>query len=270
MEYTFETAGQHFVQFLRDRHLAEGQSDGPSPLDGLWRVLLPTARPQQWVTAIQEMAALQLAHRLIVAGCQIAAAYHGSLDVAAERDIKQAILDTMIIDYQDVADLFVRLEPAIRAARREVSDGLRKAIEGFARREMSYCYLCGSDLDFVANAPTSFTVDHVWPRAYGGDSVEENLLPACRSCNERKDKTPSWAIYPVQALVAGFRLDDEGLARMPKEMRFAVQTFEAQRHAAEHDTSLRDAFLGLGRPALPSVADESVSVDVFNLVFQTA
>ena len=48
--------------------------------------------------------------------------------------------------------------------------------------------MCGSSLDFVNDNDNAFTCEHIWPRSYGGDSIEENLLPSCKSCNSNKKK----------------------------------------------------------------------------------
>lgn len=258
----YETNGQYLASFLRDHHLAEN----PAVWAQLGIALVPTGRAEDWVGAVREMTALHLTRRLVCAGVAIVSR-RGEFDVVAERDVQQLILDTMVIDYFVVGDVVARLEPAIRSARRTISPGVRKELKGFARREMPYCYLCGTDLTFDNPGPTEFTIDHVWPRAYGGDSEPENLLPACLSCNNRKDVTPSWAMYPVQALVAGYELDDADLAEVPKEMRLAVQSRAACERAAVVDISLKQAFVDLGRPAVPTVRDLSVSVDVFNLAF---
>ncbi len=258
----YETNGQHLATFLRDHHL--GGSGAAWTQMAI--ALVPTGRAEIWVDAVREMTALHLTRRLVCAGVVIVGR-RGEFDAVAERAVQQLVLDTMIVDYFVVGDLMRRLEPAIRSARRTISPTVRRELEGFTRREMPYCYLCGTDLTFDDAGPTSFTIDHVWPRAYGGDSEPENLLPACRSCNNRKGLTPSWSLYPVQALVAGFELEHSDIMEMPKEMRFAVQSRAAAAHAAATSVSLKEAFVNLGRPDLPTVIDISVSVDVFNLDF---
>ena len=130
---------------------------------------------------------------------------------------------------------------------------------------MPYCYLCGTDVDFSADDHQAFTLDHVWPRAYGGNSDYENLLGACRSCNEAKASEPSWAMYPIQAFVAGFDVQD--LDCMPKVMRFAIQARAAKQLAKRKRLSLRDAYIRLGRPSCPVVVSGGTAVDLFNLQF---
>ena len=130
---------------------------------------------------------------------------------------------------------------------------------------MPYCYLCGTEVDFSADDHQAFTLDHVWPRAHGGNSDFENLLGACRSCNKAKAGEPSWAMYPIQSFVAGFEVQD--LGDMPKVMRFAVQARAAKQLAKREGLSLRDAYLWLGRPGSPVVVSGVTAVDLFNLEF---
>lgn len=130
---------------------------------------------------------------------------------------------------------------------------------------MPWCYLCGVELDYDPTdlkAHDRFTLDHVWPQAYGGDSSEENLLPACAACNVRKAHTASWSLYPIQSLIVGTHQHE--LQLMPKEMRFAVRARAAQK-LTHSGLSLRESYLELGRPLTPLIVDTAQAVDVFNL-----
>ena len=46
------------------------------------------------------------------------------------------------------------------------------------------CYYCGRS---VENDKIKLTLDHIYPRALGGPTIPQNLVPACRSCNGRKE-----------------------------------------------------------------------------------
>lgn len=254
----YETNGQYLADYLLNHHLG-GQEQYWSELGS---ALLTSNRAADWVEAFQEMVSLQLARRLISAGDKLIGRYGGD---AAEVEIKQVIIDTMMVDYTLSGDIYQRLLPAIRSARQEISDSVRHTITAMARREMPYCYLCGTEVDFSANDHHAFTLDHVWPRAYGGNSDFDNLLGACRSCNEAKASEPSWAMYPIQSYVAGFEV--QNLERMPKRIRFAVQARAAKQLAQRDGSSLRDAYLKLGRPNRPVVVNEATAVDLFNLKF---
>ena len=254
----YETNGQYLARYLLDHHL-DGRGRHWS---GLGAALLASNRGADWVEAFQEMVSLQLARRLIAGGDKLIERHHLP---AAEAEIKQMIIDTMVVHYTSASDIYERLLPAIRSARQEISGSVRRYAEALARRQMPYCYLCGTEVDFSATGHQAFTLDHVWPRAYGGNSDIENLLGACRSCNEAKASKPSWAMYPIQSYVAGFDVHD--LEEMPKRMRFAVQARAAKRVAQRDGSSLRDAYLKLGRPNRPEVVNEATSVDLFNLKF---
>ena len=255
----YTTAGEDFVDFLAGRHI------GVHDWRHLATALVPTGRGDEWAEAIQDMAVLHLARRLIAGGASIVAS-STDWDLVVEREIKQMILDTMVVDYFKVGEIYARLEMAVAAARSSIPAGIRKQLRSECQRETPWCYLCGTDLDFgVTNSVREFTLDHVWPQAFGGNSDPENLLPACRSCNERKGHAASWTLYPVQSLVHGYRLSSEDVAALPKEMRFAVHSRTAIKEAKAAGSSLKEAFARLGRPDLPTIIDESVSVDVFNL-----
>lgn len=208
------------------------------------------------------MVSLQLTRRLISAG-QVLIDRHDL--PAAETEIKQAIIETMVVDYMLAGDVYERLLPAIRSASQPISDPVRRSVTSWAMREMPYCYLCGTEVDSSADGHRALTLDHVWPRAYGGNSDLENLLGACQSCNEAKADKPSWAMYPVQSYVAG--LGVQAIEYIPKVMRFAVQARAAKQLARDEDCSLRDAYLKLGRPDRPVVLNEATAVDLFNLEF---
>jgi hypothetical protein len=256
--HPYETNGQHLARYLLDHHL-DGRGRRWS---GLGPALLASDRGDDWVEAFQEMVSLQLARRLIAAGEKLIGR-HGL--AAAEVEIKQVIIDTMVVHFTSAGDVYERLFPAIQSARQTISNSVRQEIAALARREMPFCYLCGTDVDFSADGHQAFTLDHVWPRAYGGNSDFENLLGACRSCNEAKASEPSWAMYPIQSYVAGFEVQD--LEAMPKVMRFAVQARAAKQLAQREGRSLRDAYLRLGRPCNPVVLSEATAVDLFNLEF---
>lgn len=43
------------------------------------------------------------------------------------------------------------------------------------------CYYCGKEI-----APEKVTIDHLFPRDFGGITIPNNLEPACEECNEKK------------------------------------------------------------------------------------
>ncbi|MDP9228523.1 MAG: HNH endonuclease [Actinomycetota bacterium] len=81
--------------------------------------------------------------------------------------------ETMRIDRPEVIRLvsFVRVPRDVH--RRRIT---RKAV---LARDGWICQYCGSDRP-------GLTVDHVIPRSKGGESVWENIVASCASCNRRK------------------------------------------------------------------------------------
>ena len=254
----FETNGEHLASYLLNYHLSGAR---PEAWQGVETALSPTRRAAEWVQAIQEMTSLQLARRLIGAGSVLYAELGAE---AAERDVKQMIIDTMLVHYSAANDIHERLRPAIKSCQSTVSAGTRRSVTTLAAHEMPYCYLCGTELDFSSGTPSEFTIDHVWPRAYGGGSVEDNLLGACRTCNGIKADTPSWALYPIQSFFAGFRSTE--IAERPRTMPLAVRARQAAAFARASNLSLRDAYIRLGRPSRLDVRDADTAADFFNLV----
>lgn len=53
----------------------------------------------------------------------------------------------------------------------------------YGEHECYYCHKICND--------TKMTIDHVYPKKYGGVSVPENLRPACNECNTEKRKPES-------------------------------------------------------------------------------
>lgn len=75
-----------------------------------------------------------------------------------------------------------------------------KSIEHNAMRtERPYCYLCGIPLTKTRGAHDQFTIEHLWPLSLGGSTIEDNLLPACKNCNDSRQHFITWAWGPVQS-----------------------------------------------------------------------
>ncbi|WP_051935480.1 HNH endonuclease [Deinococcus sp. YIM 77859] len=60
------------------------------------------------------------------------------------------------------------------------------------RRDTFACQYCGAEADL--------TLDHVVPRSRGGRHTWENVVTACRACNQRKgNRTPDEAGMPLRS-----------------------------------------------------------------------
>ena len=79
-----------------------------------------------------------------------------------------------IFDFDGVDDATVRRE---RAKARD----LRKTRWWQQKTSSGKCYYCGKKVVFK-----NITMDHLVPIARGGRSTKDNLVPACKDCNNKK------------------------------------------------------------------------------------
>ncbi len=65
---------------------------------------------------------------------------------------------------------------------------------GVYRRDRGLCAYCGRPISFE-----DASMDHVVPQSLGGPSTWDNLVNACRRCNEKKaNRTPEQAGMPLR------------------------------------------------------------------------
>lgn len=82
--------------------------------------------------------------------------------------------------------LVIRLVYYVRIPRRLTLPLTRRTV--FAR-DQYVCQYCGVQL-----GRSELTIDHVIPRSQGGETTWENVVTACRRCNQRKgNRTPAQA-----------------------------------------------------------------------------
>lgn len=84
--------------------------------------------------------------------------------------------------------------------------------------EPRQCYLCDIPLTSHRGARDQFTTEHLWPLSLGGETVADNLLPACQDCNSKRKHFITWAWGPVQSTFHA-RSGDEA---PPGELRLSL------------------------------------------------
>ena len=58
------------------------------------------------------------------------------------------------------------------------------------------CYWCGNQMNYRDPYSKRYrTRDHLWPRSMGGTIIDDNIVMACRSCNERRGCSFGWVPY---------------------------------------------------------------------------
>ncbi|MFM7678374.1 MAG: HNH endonuclease [Roseiflexaceae bacterium] len=94
------------------------------------------------------------------------------------------------ISSQYVVPLVIRLTRYIRIPRNLRLPCSRR---GVIIRDRETCQYCGMQL-----GRNHLTIDHVIPRAHGGQTDWDNVVAACRDCNHRKGgRTPEQANMPL-------------------------------------------------------------------------
>ena len=59
--------------------------------------------------------------------------------------------------------------------------------------EWGCCAYCGTTHD--KGVKIHLTIDHVKPKAFGGDRFRKNLVPACHPCNQAKGSSRDWMAW---------------------------------------------------------------------------
>lgn len=140
----------------------------------------------------------------------------------------------------------------------------------FTRRIHNCCF-CGKPLTADAQSVVKdadgnkATLEHVWPTSLGGDSIPENLVPACGSCNKEKRDLFTWEqgsihdfIYPID-----FHLSDF-LPRLPVAQRILLQRRAVTALAQRERITLKQALLRVGPYGDTKALDFGDTWDFFN------
>jgi 5-methylcytosine-specific restriction endonuclease McrA len=143
------------------------------------------------------------------------------------------------------ADAYRASNPTISRATRE------RVLRGLVEVR---CYLCGLTLDPDApdGDPLFLSLDHIWPASLGGDHLDDNLLPACRLCQVKKDDEPSWEWLNVHNHVWGSAPSAEATNRVERQTRIARHFHHATELASAQRHTLKVTFRQLGPMIFPS------------------
>ncbi len=136
------------------------------------------------------------------------------------------------------------------------------------RRQVS-CYLCDAVLSPKApeGDPDFLTLEHLWPQSIGGDSVENNLLPARSRCQDTTKDTISWEWLNIHNIVLPPKPSSAAISSVTRKGHFASYYFSVMRLADRKNISLKAAVLELGPMKQPvEVGFTGNPVTFFDLV----
>lgn len=148
---------------------------------------------------------------------------------------------------------------------KEPSPGLKRLV---IQNGGNACYGCGRLFGAVyEDSPDGLkaTTDHIWPRALGGDTIEQNLLPACASCNSAKGNIATWQMAWIQPVVFSDVDEAHGLRSLQREVKTALHIRAAMTYAHMNGSTLRDALRVIGPREPPVRIDPDQGCDFFNL-----
>ncbi len=127
------------------------------------------------------------------------------------------------------------------------------------------CYMCGIDLVETPAVHNQFTVEHLWPLCFGGETVDANLVPMCKDCNEKRDNLLTWASAPIQAAFVRAGKRPDSLVRISLGLARLIRTAE---NSGGKLLTLKEA-AERGAPMYPDLTLEEAKhylyVDLFNL-----
>jgi hypothetical protein len=258
--YKCVTAGEKLYVHLRSEFI-----ESHAWLD-VQDVLQATGRALELVDFFQQIAALNLAGRIVVAGRSFAERTPLD-DPLFRQELKEYIGDTIGESSDRIERVYRLAEAAVLAASDKSKPGQLSRFERWAKKSHTHCYMCNASLDFSRTHKFfSYTCEHVWPRMYGGDSIEDNFLPSCADCNSRiKRDLASWSQVNVQALILGVNPSAKSLQSIDNTYNFAMHYRIAQRYAAIHNQTLKEAFMAVGPWTDVRVLSLNDSADFFNL-----
>lgn len=150
---------------------------------------------------------------------------------------------------------------------KKISKSTKRSVLGGS--DVHDCYICGKRI--VDNSDDSEIVlkyEHIWPSTYGGDSVEDNLLPSCLKCNEIKDDMLLWQDGHVHSFILRPDPSEREWKSIKRREKIAKQRLRIFNMASAKKISLKEAAIEVGPfnvdPAALYVFDEDDSVDFFN------
>lgn len=256
-QYQASTAGERLFKHVYS-HLDD---------DRTWRILEETVRPignsNRFALYYRQHSALHLTCKLISAGRSIV-----SVDTENENT---ALLDSIVVGFPwsrlNSGNRLLRLlSEAVLKSDRKISKGVANAVRRYARDAHPNCYICGRALVFEnSNCDQAFTAEHLWPSSVGGDSNEDNLLPACKACNGAKDNVVSWVATDIHSLYLGLNPPVEKLEKITFKRRYALFYRAALTLALKEGRTLKNAFIQLGCWQNTYVRNTEITADMFNL-----
>lgn len=265
--FTFQpaTPGEHLLHLLSETIL---KGDGILMPDGSsWSNAIGSRGQalQEYVIAINS---LNLTARLIKKAERVLEIDDASLQHGEFVRFLQQTLG-LVQHPSDLVDELARQSIyAAKMSKRTVSKAVRRKVRG-AFLEVG-CYLCGNMCIHRSEDPrSSIFYEHIWPASYGGDSIEQNLLPACHACNDAKQDMLLWQTGAIFSFVLKPNPSENERTRIGRREKVARRIQDILHRANLERCTLKEAAIKIGPAKFDNLVaiDDDDAIDYFNLHF---
>ena len=267
VSFTPTTTGEHLFQVIVRDHL------GLSALSQLQAspMLRVGGRTDDLSEYFIGVSALNLLSRVVKKAERIRTDEQETLHQVSMVSYIQKSLGISVSPGSDSVDRFASLALKTAAdSKRPIKDAVKIAVLN-GQKELA-CYVCGGLLLKKPDAlpENRIEYEHIWPASFGGNSIPENLLPACGFCNRAKGHMMLWQSAHVAAFVLKPSPSEEELKSIQRSEKVAKHTQSIFSYACHHRTSLKDAALAVGSISMSSVysVDADDAMDFFNFEFR--
>jgi len=198
--------------------------------------------------------------------------YDGNIDISAANkqlvDLMRSWFDWLEKDV--VSALHRDVLRAYQSSHLKISRSIETEI--WHSRRVHPCCFCGERI--VSGADGIFrdgngekgTLEHIWPASLGGDSVVENLLPACALCNNNKADLFTWEQRLVHDFVYPVNFEVRDLYKtFPREEKILLQRRVVTKFAARYKITLKEAMCQVGPYERLEAIDSGDTWDFFNV-----
>ncbi len=140
-----------------------------------------------------------------------------------------------------------------------IPNGVRARVLG-ARTPFFKCYLCDTPIERAG-----LSLDHLWPSSLGGESVDDNLLPACAVCQKIKADAATWESVAIHDLVLPAADTLAHVPNVPGPIQIACHHLNAIEECKEGSLNLKQAYLRIGPARYARVRRVGVPVTFFEI-----
>ena len=263
----YKTSGERLLEFLRSDLLEELHA--PDLTSKVIHASMPVARGDNFAVALQDLISINVLQRLLLSSRWVVKKYCTDMtsdeenDALVSRQLREMIRNEFRVNSSVAVTMYNHVVAATSASRQKLTRSMRQEV---FREHGLVCFSCGIALERRSEGSDQATVDHLWPRSLGGDTNFNNLLPACKGCNNYKNDSSVWSSFWFQNLFFGPHPSQHSIeTKLGIRMIVALQFYRAYTVTRQRQISLKEALLLIGPIELPDLDDREFSSDFFTV-----